>query len=97
MKPICVKDQRFYRMKKSGYYFIEMMPAPGTDRPLPGTLEPENWTPYKVWAGDLWECPDCGHQIVNDVGMNPLAEHYQSTFDDLVVKLNASQLKVNDC
>lgn len=96
MKPVCVPCQRFYRMVKSGYYFIEAMPT-GTPRPEPGTLEPEHWTPYKVWAGDLWRCMGCGSQIVSGAGLHPIAEHYQAEFGATVERLNASQLQVNDC
>jgi hypothetical protein len=95
LKPICVKDQRFYRMKKSGYYFTEMMPKSGN--PLPGTLEPENWQPYKIWAGDLWECPDCGAETIVGTGRGPISEHYFDDFNDVVSCLSADQLKVNDC
>ena len=99
MKPVCVPCQRFYRMKRSGYYFIEGMPRPhlpGT-RAIPGTSNPDGWTPYKVWCGDLWECQGCGAQIISGVGNGPVSEHYQDDFKEHVRKLNADQLQVNDC
>lgn len=94
MKPICVKCQRFYRAKKNGFYFIEAMPVTGY--PAPGTSEPENWTPYKLWAGDLWECEGCQHQLVSGVGRGPLAEHYQPNFANQMAAF-APKLQVNDC
>lgn len=97
MKPICVPCRRFYRMKQGGFYFIEAMPKPGHDRPAPGNAMPEAWTPYKVWAGDLWHCPDCGHELVSGTGHHPVAEHYQPDFDAVVVRLDAGQFQVNDC
>jgi hypothetical protein len=95
MKPICVPCQRFYRAKKNGFYFIEAMPTNG--RPEPGTQDAENWAPYKVWCGDLWECAGCGHQLVSGVGREPITEHYKPDFAELVKALGADQLQVNDC
>lgn len=95
MKPICVPCQRFYRPKKNGYYFVEGMPR-GNDRPLPGTGEPEHWTPYKLWVGDLWECHGCGAEVVVGVPRHPIAEHYQPDFAERVKDFGA-ELQVNDC
>jgi len=95
MKPVCVKCQRFFRMKKSGFYFIEGMPREG--RPEPGTAEPEKWQPYKVWSGDRWECEGCGATIISGTGREAIAEHYQPDFSERVARLNAAQLQVNDC
>lgn len=85
-------------MKRSGYYFIEAMPKGGLDKPaLAGTAEPDNWIPYKLWAGDLWECRGCGAQIVSGTGAHPLSEHYKPEFEKAVDTLGAKQLQVNDC
>jgi hypothetical protein len=65
---VCVQCNRQMRPKKNGYEFIEL----AGDRP------------YKLWSGDLWECQECGQQIVHtDPRQSPLAEHYQPIFDDL--------------
>ena len=95
LKPICVPCQRFYRMEKSGYYFIEGMPR--FAQAPKGTEAPDQWQPYKLWAGDLWRCEGCGAQIVNGTRRNPISEHYQPHFSGDVERLNASQLQVNDC
>lgn len=71
------------------------MPVAG--RPEPGTANPEQWTPYKLWSGDLWQCDGCGARIISGVGHAAIAEHYQLDFASLVEKLNASQFQVNDC
>lgn len=94
MKPICVPCQRFFRMKKQGVYFIEGMPK--VNRALPGTSQPQLWTPYKLWAGDRWECEGCGAVILAGFGSEPIAEHYQSDFADRAKALNAT-FQVNDC
>lgn len=93
MKPICVPCQRFMRPKKNGLAFIEGMP---TDNAKPGLAEPEKWKPYKLWRGDLWECPDCGHQAIVGVARDPMAEHYQDHFKDEVARYDAT-LQINDC
>lgn len=99
MKPVCVPCQRFFRVKKNGFYFIEAMPKPGipTARVEPGTAEPENWKPYKIWSGDLWQCDGCGAQIISGVGLNPISIHHEKKFADWLVSTNAAQLQVNDC
>lgn len=95
MKPICAPCRRFFRAKKNGYYFIEAMPK--ENHSPPGNVAPEQWTPYKLWVGDLWECDGCSAQIVSGVAQMPIAEHYQPGFSDLVERFGADQLQVNDC
>jgi len=95
MKPICIPCQRFFRMKKSGYYFIEGMPT--VAEALPGTAEPGKWVPYKLWVGDLWHCEGCGAEILSGVAREPISEHYKSNFADEMAALGANQFQVNDC
>ena len=97
MKPICVPCRRFFRMKRSGFYFTEAMPADGEKRPQAGTVEPAKWKPYKIWSGDRWECPGCGATIVVGTGMAPVSEHYEPDFGHYMRTLHADQLQVNDC
>jgi hypothetical protein len=94
-KPICVPCQRFFRMKRQGYYFIEGMPK--GEAALPGTQEPWRWQPYKLWAGDLYECKGCGAQIISGFGLQPIDYQHTDTFKDNVRRLGADQLQVNDC
>ncbi len=95
MKPVCVKCQRFFRPKKNGVYFIEGMPVIN-EPAIAGTSHPEHWKPYKLWAGDEWECIGCGATIISGVGFNPVSEHYKPEFGRLKEQLNAT-LQVNDC
>lgn len=95
MKPICVGCRRFYRPEKNGFAFIEGMPV-GNVRPLPGTAEPDNWKPYKLWEGDLWRCHGCGHLLIVGVGLAPIAEHYQPDFNSKAAA-HGVELQVNDC
>ena len=97
-KPVCVKCACFYRPKKNGYCLVEGMPN-GTTHPdenIRGHRKPEAWQPYKLWVADLWECPDCGHQMINGFASRPLAEHYQSNFKMRAEACRAT-LQVNDC
>jgi hypothetical protein len=84
-------------MVKSGYYFIEGMPTPGASRALPGNEEPERWEPYKLWAGDKWECEGCGAVILSGFGREAITEQYKPDFADTVKRLGADQFQVNDC
>lgn len=92
-KPVCVACQRFYRPKTIGFGWIEGMPR---DNALPGRAEPDKWSPYKLWNSDLWECPDCGSEIIVGHGANPISEHYLPEFADQVAVFEAT-LQVNDC
>lgn len=94
LKPVCVKCHRFFRMVKSGFYFIEGFPIsyPAT----PGLDDADKWRPYKLWSGDKWRCEGCGAEIISGTGMSPIAEHYQDEFEQRKAQLNA-EYQVNDC
>ena len=94
MKPICVKCQRFYRPKKNGLFFIEGMPR--VSPALPGLREPANWQPYKIWSGDVWECPDCHAEIIVGTGREPVAIQHEAGFRADIEALGA-KLQINDC
>lgn len=97
MKPICVPCERFMRCKRSGYYFLE-------GKPHGGSVEwdgrygknSQGWTPYKLWAGDLFECDGCGASAIAGVGQTRIAEHYEPDFAETVRRLGAVLL-VKDC
>lgn len=94
LKPICVNCQCFYKPKKTGFDFLEGQPT--VDAAPRGRRSPEKWKPYKLWSGDLWECPDCGHEIIVGTGREAFAEHFEPGFDNVVEKLGVT-LQVNDC
>lgn len=95
LKPICVKCQRFYRPHHTGRRFVEGMPKGGSLSAAPGTSEPEQWQPYKVWSGDEWICHGCGHLIIVGTGFVPMKERHENGFSDFVKE--AKYLQVNDC
>lgn len=94
LKPICVPCQRFFRPEKNGFRVIEGMPV--VNGALPGTAEPYNWKPYKLWVGDKWRCQGCGTEIVVGVIGGPVSEHYMPDFEECIKELNATY-QVNDC
>lgn len=71
----CLKCKKFYRCIKNGYYFEEGMPGGSAIKEQidPGT----GWGPYKLFVGDLYECPDCKAQVITGWSNQPLAEHFQ--------------------
>lgn len=95
MKPICIPCRRFYRVKQNGYHFIEGMPIGANVQP--GLIEPEKWTPYKIWVGDLWRCEGCGHETISGVAHFPWAEHYQADFAKVLEETGAKRRQINDC
>lgn len=95
MKPICVPCERFMRPKRNGYFFLEGMPI--TQPHAIGKGADADWKPYKLWTGDLWECPTCKHQLVSGVPHRPIAEHYEDAFEEKVEAYGAQRLLVKDC
>jgi len=94
MKPICIPCQRFFRPKKNGFCFTEGMP---TENAKPGTAEPDKWKPYKIWAGDKWECQGCFAEILVGFGASPIAIQHEENFEADREALHANQFQVNDC
>lgn len=94
-KPICVKCQRFYRPKRNGTPFMEGVPI-GNGLAPAGLEAPDQWKPYKLWMGDLWECEGCNHEIIVGVGWGPVSEHFLPNFKD-AVEAYPPYIQVNDC
>jgi len=69
-KPICTDCQTEMRIAKNGAYLLEMFSAPPR--------------PYKIWFADVWQCKGCGRKIISGFGNNPLAEHFESEFQDFL-------------
>jgi len=40
----------------------------------------EDGSPYRLWDADLWECVECGVEVIAGFGRSPIAEHYQSNY-----------------
>jgi hypothetical protein len=94
MKPICVPCRRFFQPKKTGLYFLEGRPRHAHVEP--GTAEMENWLPYKLWNGDLYQCQGCGSLTIVGVARLPIGEHYEPDFEDKLREFQPS-MQVNDC
>lgn len=72
------------RPVKNGYYFEEAI-----------VLQDDEVSPYKLWSGDLYRCPNCNHEVIVGVGAAPIAEHFQPDYAEKV-KAYKSQLQVVD-
>lgn len=94
MKPVCIPCHMFYRSEHTGFKFIEGMPDGNNVQP--GMAEADRWKPYKLWVGDRWKCPGCGHEIICGFGSGPIDEHYTKTFADNV-RAHGATYQVNDC
>ena len=40
----------------------------------------EDGGPYKLWDADLYECVECGVEIITGFGQAPLAEHWHEDY-----------------
>ncbi len=67
----CVPCSTYLRPRKNGVNVLE-------------TME-DGKTPYKIWKADLWECPDCGTQVILGHGAHAIAEHYELDFAESLV------------
>ncbi len=56
---------RFMRVKKTSVTVEELT---------------EDGSPYKLWSADLWECVECGVEVIGGFARAPLAEHYQPEY-----------------
>ena len=52
---------------------------------------------YKIYHADLWECPGCGHQIIGGFGDGALAEHYESSFENILSNVRMNKEKYFEC
>ena len=68
----CVPCKTYFRPRKNDIRALQTMDDAGK--------------PYKIWCADLWECPDCGHQIIAGYGKTHISEHYQPDFAECLEK-----------
>lgn len=92
-KPVCVRCQRFFRPRKNGAVWEEGKPVGQLQdgRPVDGT-----WESYKLWYGDLWECRQCGAQIIVGTGATPIARSHEFVYHELKKDM-APVVFVEDC
>ena len=72
MRTVCAKCGLEYRCKKIGVPVVEMF------------LEIPR--PYAIQYGDIYECPNCGHEIVTGVSRKRF--HYEDNFDEMLKELD---------
>jgi hypothetical protein len=44
--------------------------------------------PYKLWDADLYECVECGTEVITGFARSPLAEHFQPTYAEQRARLH---------
>jgi len=81
-------------MKKNGVRWEEGMPMYA--KVEPGPEHSANWQPYKLWTSDLWECPNCKHELITGHAFEPLAEHHQKDYQQKKEIYDVT-LRINDC
>lgn len=73
---LCLKCNKNYRTKKGGVVVNELA----------------EFGSYKLWAADLKECPECGHQIIAGFAKEEYSEHYKPDHKERLQK--AKDLKI---
>lgn len=98
VKPACPKCGLFYRPKKNGQSFEEGKPFNDETPVRYRTLDGTEWTSYKLWRGDLWECRGCGAEVIIGVIAGPVREHYQPEYKEYREAMGGDDLPfIHDC
>ena len=95
-KPVCVKCGLFFKPKKNGAVWEEGAPIFGTQMKDGRPVDQEAWRGYKLWQGDLWECRECGAQIIVGTGFSPLSLSHEPRYKSIKAS-SPPLLRVNDC
>lgn len=69
----CVDCQTYLRPRKNGVNVLETF---------------EDGKPYAIWLADLWECPDCGKQVILGYGLKAWAHHFEDNFSAMLVHVD---------
>lgn len=69
-KPVCDNCSLAYEIIETGSYMIEMFSSPPR--------------PYKIWSCDTWQCRRCKNIVTKGYGQNPIAHHYDESFEDVL-------------
>lgn len=48
--------------------------------------------PYRIWLADLWACHGCGAQTITGFGAEPIAEHFESIFPEVLEYIKANNV-----
>jgi len=78
IRPVCIKCQKEYKVKKSGV-ITELMTTFGGK---PASFE--------LYDSDLWECPGCGHQIIGGFGQKALAQHFEEDYQEVLKRVSTT-------
>lgn len=53
-------------------------------------VEVAGFGPARIWFADLWSCPVCGHETLAGFGAEPIAEHWEARFHEVLERAKAS-------
>ena len=57
-------------------------------------IEMADFGPYKIWAADLWGCPECGAEVILGFANHRMAEHYEPKFATVLQEAERNPLTV---
>ena len=72
---VCAECLIEMRPKKNSVYVVEMA----------------SFGPAAIWSADLWACPVCGHETLTGFGFEPVVEHYEARFHEVLEMAKASR------
>ena len=70
VEPICFKCGKRMSAKTNGVVAEEMMTISDNE----GNKSEQ---PYKLWSADLWECKECGQQVLVGFAQQPIFESFK--------------------
>ena len=68
---VCVNCKRMLKIKKNGIIVAEHL---------------KNGELYKVWSADLFECPNCGFELISGFGNQPNYHHFDKKAEEEIAK-----------
>ena len=69
-RPVCVECGLEMRPEKNGV----------------GLLDMAEFGAYQIWDADKWKCPSCGKEIIVGFGNNPVSQHFEPEFSNVIAQ-----------
>ena len=73
-RPVCKKCNCEMRPETNGVGCLDMFCPSDHETPQP----------YELWDADLWKCPKCGVEIIGGFALDPIAIHYEQSFETTI-------------
>jgi|WetSurMetagenome_2_1015567.scaffolds.fasta_scaffold01396_22 hypothetical protein len=81
-RPLCVKCQVEFKPERNDVV-VDVLDGHGKS--------------YQLWCADLWECPQCGNQIITGYGNEPYARRGQVDYAKVLRASRANLEYVYQC